>query len=90
MEEIFAKPPPVEAIIARVHASATIWLGNQQSSNVVVVKHVSYACFETHTIRQVCVKLPAEDMNIPDRFAGNVDHLQDAKYAQELPPWAAS
>ena len=80
MEGIFAGTPPLEALRCIVHEAATIRQGEDTHSKVVMVNDVSRAFFEAPAMRQVCVKLPAEDTTTLDRQLDNVGHLHMSLY----------
>lgn len=77
MEGLFAGTPPLEALRALVGDAATL---DTEESKVIEVDDVSRAFFEADMQKDVCIELPAEDLDDKELNEDLVGYLHKSLY----------
>ena len=80
MDGLFAGTPPLEALRYLIHEAATVRSNEPKGSKVIMINDVSSAFFEAPAVRNICVEIPAEDMEEADKRHDKVGHLRMSLY----------
>ena len=76
MGGLFAATPPLEALRFLVHEAATVRANEEVGTKVIMLNDVAWAFFEAPATRDICIKIPKEDLSEGDRKHDKVGHLE--------------
>ena len=77
---LFAGTPPLEALRYLIHEAATVRSNEPKGSKVIMINDESRAFFEAPAVRNICVEIPAEDLDEADKRHDRVGHLRMSLY----------